>query len=65
MAIDPEVIPPSSSAGATAVTFFPKWAVYGVVALGVLLLIGILRALLPLILMALLCGFIWKQASKG
>ena len=62
MSIDPEVIPPSSSAGKNAVSFVPKWAIYGAIGIGVLVVVGILKALLPLILMGLLIGFIWKQA---
>ena len=62
MSIDPEVIPPSSSAGQNAVSFMPKWAIYGAIGLVVLVVVGILKALLPLILMALLIGFIWNQA---
>ena len=36
MAIDPEVIPSSSSAGQNAVRFFPKWAIYGIIGLMIL-----------------------------
>ena len=61
MAIDPEVIPPASSAGNNAVNFVPKWAIYTAIGIGVLVVVGILKALLPLILMGLLLGFIWKQ----
>jgi len=64
MAIDPEVIPPSSSAGKHAISFIPKWTLYGALGLGVLVIIGILKSLLPLILMGLVIGFIWKQASN-
>ena len=62
MSIDPEVIPPSSSDGNNAVRFVPKWAIYGILGLGVLLIVGIIKTLLPLILMALILGFIWKQS---
>ncbi len=63
MSIDPEVVPPASSAGKNAVSIVPKWAIYGTIGLGVLVVVGILKALLPLILMGLLIGFIWKQAK--
>ncbi len=63
MAIDPEVIPPSSSEGYDSVRFIPKWAYYCAISLGVFVLIGILKALLPLIVMSLLVGFIWRQAT--
>ena len=65
MSIDPEVIPPSSSAGRNSVRFIPKWAVYSAMALGVFVLIGILKALLPLILMSLLIGFDCRKATKS
>ncbi len=64
MAIDPEVIPPSSSAGFNAVRFIPKWLIYCLLGVGVLVVVGILKAILPLILMSLLVGFIWKQSTK-
>ena len=48
MTIDPEVIPPSSSAGKTAVRFIPKWAIYGAIGLVVLIIVGALKAFLPL-----------------
>jgi len=64
VSIDPEVIPPYSSAGNNALRFIPKWIIYGAIGLGVLVVIGILKTLLPLILMGLLIGFIWKQATQ-
>ncbi len=64
MAIDPEVIPPTSQAGEKAIRQFPKWLVYGGLILGVLIFVGILKMLLPLILMGLILGFIWKSAVR-
>ena len=64
MAIDPEIIPSSSSEGNTAVSYIPKWSIYAAIGLLVLFLVGILKALLPLILMGLILGFIWKQAKN-
>lgn len=64
MGIDPEVIPSYSSAGFNAVRVIPKWAIYSLVGVGVLLLVGILKTIFPLILISLLVGFIWKQAIK-
>ena len=43
MAIDPEVIPPSSQAGNNAVKQFPKWIFYSGLMLGVLAVVGILK----------------------
>tara|TARA_Y100001968_G_C18892032_1_gene496654 strand:+ start:212 stop:400 length:189 start_codon:yes stop_codon:yes gene_type:complete len=60
MSIDPEVIPPSSSA---AVGTIPRWAVYSAIGLAVLILVGILKTFLSLIVMGLVLGFIWKQAK--
>ena len=63
MSIDPEVIDSSSSAGFNAVRFIPRWSIYGAICLAVLVVVGILKTLLPLILMGLVLGFIWKQAK--
>ena len=65
MSIDPEVIPPSSNAGSNAVRSIPRWAIYGTIGLGVLIVVGILKALLPLIVMGLLLSFIWKQVNTN
>ncbi len=65
MSIDPEVIPPSSSAGYNVARSVPRWAVYGVIGLGVLIVVGILKTLLPLIMMGLILGLIWKQATTN
>ena len=64
MAIDPEVIPSSSSEGTTAVRFVPKWVIYSIVLLAVLLIVGVVKTLLPLIVMVALMVFIWKQAKS-
>ena len=65
MSIDPEVIPPSSSAGFNSVRSIPRWTVYAASALAVLIVVGILKTLLPLIIMGLVLGFIWKQAKRN
>ena len=65
MSIDPEVIPPSSSAGYHAARSVSRWAVYGAIGLGVLIVVGILKTLLPLIVMGLILGLIWKQATTN
>ncbi len=64
MAIDPEVIPPSSSAGDNAVRQFPKWMFYGAGLVAVLASIVIIKMLLPLLIMGLLLGFIWTKAKS-
>ena len=65
MAIDPEVIPPSSKKGARAVRNVPKWAVYGSAGIGVLVLVGLIKTLLPLIGMAFLLALIWSQSTTN
>tara|TARA_Y100001968_G_scaffold102812_1_gene92821 strand:- start:328 stop:534 length:207 start_codon:yes stop_codon:yes gene_type:complete len=65
MSIDPEVIPSSSSAGVNAVRSIPRWFVYAAIGLGALVLIGILKFLLPLMVMGLVLAFIWKQATTN
>jgi len=65
MSIDPEVISPSSNAGSNAVGSIPRWAIYGFISLGVLIAVGIIKALFPLIVMALLLSLIWKQVHTS
>tara|TARA_Y100001933_G_scaffold206236_1_gene208979 strand:- start:170 stop:367 length:198 start_codon:yes stop_codon:yes gene_type:complete len=65
MSIDPEVIPPSSNAGSNAVHSIPRWAVYGAIGLGVLIAVGIIKALFPLIVMGLLLSLIWEQVHTN
>ena len=62
MAIDPEVISPSSQKGSRAVRYFPKWAIYSAGGLGVVILVGLVKVLLPAMGMALLLAFIWSQS---
>ena len=64
MAIDPEVISPSSKKGARAGKYFPKWAIYSASGLSVLVLVGLLKAILPLLGMAFLLVFIWSQSTE-
>ena len=63
MAIDPEVISPSSEKGSRAGRYLPKWAIYSAGGLGVLVLVGLIKALLPVIGMAFLLAFIWSQSK--
>ena len=63
MAIDPEVISPSSKQGARARRYFPRWAIYSATGLGVLFLVGFIKALLPVIGMGFLLAFIWSQSK--
>ena len=64
MAIDPEVISPSSKKVNRAGKYLPKWAIYSAGGLGVLALVGLIKALLPVIGMAFLLAFIWSQSTN-
>ena len=63
MAIDPEVISPPSEKGSRAGRYFPKWAIYSAGGFSVLVLVGLIKALLPVIGMVFLLAFIWSQAK--
>ena len=63
MAIDPEVISPSSEKGSRAGRYFPKWAIYSAGGVAVLVLVGLIKALLPVIGMFFLLAFILSQAK--
>ena len=63
MAIDPEVISPSNKKGSRAGRYLPKWAIYSAGGVGVLVLVGLIKALLPVIGMAFLLAFIWSQSK--
>ena len=65
MAIDPEVISPSSKKGSRAGRYFPRWAIYSAGGLGVLVLVSLIKALLPVIGMAFLLAFIWSQSKTN
>ncbi|WP_320675065.1 hypothetical protein [Prochlorococcus sp. MIT 1341] len=64
-AIDPEVIPPTSNSGNQAISYLPKWALYGGIGLTALLAIGILRAIFPLLCIAFLGGLILKLSKRS
>ena len=63
MAIDPEVISPSSQKGRRAGRYSQKWALYSLGGVGVIILIGFIKSLLPAIGMAFLLSFIWSKAK--
>ena len=64
MAIDPEVISTSSKKGRNAIKNLPKWAIYSSGGLAVLALVGLIKALLPVIGMFFLLGLIWSQSRS-
>tara|TARA_Y100001968_G_C19077960_1_gene581617 strand:- start:115 stop:318 length:204 start_codon:yes stop_codon:yes gene_type:complete len=63
MVIDYEVIA-SSKKRSKANRYFPKWAIYSVSGFSVLILVGLLKALLPVIGMSLLLAYIWSQSTS-
>ena len=65
MAIDPEVILPSSKKETREARFYPKWAIYSAGGLGVMLLVGLIKTLLPVIGMGLLLAFIWSKSTTS
>ena len=65
MAIDPEVIPPSSNKGSRAGRYVPKWAIYSSAGIGVLVLVGLIKTFLPLIGMAFLLALIWTKSTTN
>ena len=66
MTIDPEVISPSSKKESRAGRYyFPKWAIYSAGGVGVFVLVGLIKALLPVIGMAFLLAFIWSQSKTS
>ena len=65
MAIDPEVISPSSKKGSRAGRSVPKWTIYSAAGVGVLVLVGLIKTILPLIGMAFLLTFIWSQSTTN
>ncbi len=65
MAIDPEMIFPSSKKGSRTGKYFPKWAIYSSSGLGILCIVGFIKSFLPLIGMAFLLAFIWSQSTTN
>ncbi len=63
MSIKSEMIPSSRSSSSNPVRSIPRGTLYGTIALSVLIVVGILKTLLPLIVMGLILGLIWKQAK--
>ena len=63
MAIDTEVLSPSSKKGNRSGRYIPKWSVYSAGGVGVLLLVGLIKSILPVIGMAFLLAFIWSQST--
>tara|TARA_Y100001968_G_scaffold155916_1_gene142424 strand:- start:233 stop:469 length:237 start_codon:yes stop_codon:yes gene_type:complete len=64
MAIDPEVISTSTEKGSRSGRYFPKWLIYSAGGLGVVILVSLIKALLPVIGMTFLLAFIWSQSTQ-
>ena len=60
MTIDPEVIPPSNSAGFKAVSFIPKWAVFSLLGVTVLIFVGIFWNGIGALSLGLTGNIIWS-----
>ena len=63
MAINPEVISPSSKKWTRAGRHLPKWVFYGAGGIGVMFFVGLIKVLLPVIGMAFLLAYIWSQSK--
>ncbi len=63
--IDPEVIPPRSESGNKAVSYIPKWVLYGGIGVTALLAVGILRAIFPLLCLAFAAGLILRISRNS
>ena len=63
MAIDPEVISSHRKKGRRVGRYLPKWAIYSTGGVGVLILVGVIKSLLPVIGMAFLLAYIWSQSK--
>ena len=64
MIIDSEVIPASRKEGRKAGRYLPKWIFYSLGGIGVLILVGLIKALLPAIGLAFLLAYIWSQEKS-
>ena len=65
MAIDPEVISSSSGKSRKVGRYVPRWAIYSFAGVGVLVLVSLIKALLPLIGMVFLLAYIRTQSTTN
>tara|TARA_Y100001968_G_C19096362_1_gene590322 strand:+ start:420 stop:626 length:207 start_codon:yes stop_codon:yes gene_type:complete len=65
MAIDPEVISPSTKKGRRGCRNLPRWIIYSTGGIGVLICVGLIKALLPLIGMVFLLALIWSKSTNN
>ena len=64
MEIDSIVIPSSSKKGRKAGRYFSKWIFYSATGIGVMVIFGFIKELLPVIGIAFLLAFIWSQSTN-
>jgi len=65
MAIDLPVIPPSKLKKTKKVdSSIPKWTVFTLCLITVLVVVGITKAIFPLLFFGFILAFIWSQATK-
>tara|TARA_Y100001968_G_scaffold323907_1_gene362334 strand:- start:864 stop:1070 length:207 start_codon:yes stop_codon:yes gene_type:complete len=63
MVINPEVISPPRDKKSKRGRNFPKWIIYSASGVGILILVGLIKVLLPVIGMAFLLSYIWSQST--
>ena len=65
MTIDLHVVPSSKSRNKKKVeSSIPKWTVFSLCIITILVVVAIIKAILPLLFFGLLLAFIWSQATK-
>ena len=64
MTIDLPVIPSSKSTKNKANSSIPRWTVFSLCLITVLVVVAIIKAILPLLFFGLIMAFIWSQATK-
>tara|TARA_B100000700_G_C15035136_1_gene852418 strand:+ start:1647 stop:1844 length:198 start_codon:yes stop_codon:yes gene_type:complete len=65
MLIEPEIIPSSSEDGRKAKRMIPSWVVLVSIVLGIFILAAMIKAILPIIILALILGFICTKILKS
>ncbi len=64
MTIDLPVIPSSKSTKNKVNSSIPRWTVFSLCLITVLVVVAIIKAILPLLFFGLIMAFIWSQATK-
>ena len=64
MTINLPVIPSSKSTKRKANSSTPRWTVFSLCLITILVVVAIIKAILPLLFFGLILAFIWSQATK-